>query len=331
MLRTALLAALRAQQPPGGADENDPGSVDNDGGQASNSDQCQRSQVSTPVKPMTALSSTPRSASGAGFGIVHFKAFKTPSSSVKRDVAKRTVVTKRKRISYKEAGGAAEDDDSDDGKGKKATKKRKTSDDSGYVDGQDGDETKSLKEMFPVYQVKPLADVIKTSFAIPEMRDKKTGDIVETRLTLGALGVCRRPNIIPRPLHDPLADHAIVLWDPTIDGVETEEERLAKEEAKKAEDERKRLEDKNGVHKSLAALLGINKSKDKEAQNVKVPVVIDPRLSKVLRPHQVEGVKFLFRASTGMIADGAFGCIMADEMGLGKTVSMCFYRAAAPL
>ncbi len=42
-------------------------------------------------------------------------------------------------------------------------------------------------------------------------------------------------------------------------------------------------------HKSLKAMLGEDKNK-KEAI-AKVPVVIDPRLCKVLRPHQVEGVK----------------------------------------
>ena len=60
--------------------------------------------------------------------------------------------------------------------------------------------------------------------------------------------------------------------------------------------------------------------KKKVEERPKVPVVIDPRLAKVLRPHQVEGVKFLYRATTGLIDEKANGCIMADEMGLGKTL-----------
>ncbi len=40
---------------------------------------------------------------------------------------------------------------------------------------------------------------------------------------------------------------------------------------------------------SLKQLLG--SGKDKKAKVDKVAVVIDPRLTKVLRPHQVEGVK----------------------------------------
>lgn len=261
--------------------------------------------------------SSPRSASGGGFGTISFKPFKTPGSSLVREVSKRAVAVKRKRISYKEQG--QEDEEDSDGKGRKP-KKRSKNDDSAYNDA-DKDEDGTSVKVYPVYEPKPSSEVLRTSFSLPQMKDKKTGQIIEHKPTFGALGVCRRANIIPRPLHDPLADHAIVLWDPTIDDVETEEEKKAKEEAKKAEAEKKELQDKTGVHKSLAEMLGLNKNKDKDPSLVKVPVVIDPRLSKVLRPHQVEGVKFLYRASTGMIAQGAHGCIMADEMGLGKTVS----------
>jgi len=73
------------------------------------------------------------------------------------------------------------------------------------------------------------------------------------------------------------------------------------------------------IHRSLAAILGIPK-RGEQVEQPKVAVVIDPKIAKVLRPHQIEGVKFLYRATTGKIHDGAFGCIMADEMGLGKTV-----------
>ncbi|KAL8581410.1 DNA repair and recombination protein RAD54-like [Nucella lapillus] len=51
-----------------------------------------------------------------------------------------------------------------------------------------------------------------------------------------------------------------------------------------------------------------------------VHVVVDPLLSKVLRPHQREGVKFMYDCVTGQQIEDNFGCIMADEMGLGKTL-----------
>nr|XP_034193465.1 DNA repair and recombination protein RAD54-like isoform X2 [Osmia lignaria] len=51
-----------------------------------------------------------------------------------------------------------------------------------------------------------------------------------------------------------------------------------------------------------------------------VHVVVDPLLCNILRPHQREGVKFMYECVTGQRIEGAYGCIMADEMGLGKTL-----------
>ena len=43
-------------------------------------------------------------------------------------------------------------------------------------------------------------------------------------------------------------------------------------------------------------------------------------LGKILRPHQREGVKFMYDCVTGVQIEEFNGCIMADEMGLGKTL-----------
>ncbi|KAG8980418.1 helicase [Tulasnella sp. 425] len=51
-----------------------------------------------------------------------------------------------------------------------------------------------------------------------------------------------------------------------------------------------------------------------------VPVVIDPKLARHLRPHQIDGVKFLYESVMGMRKHEGYGCILADEMGLGKTL-----------
>lgn len=51
-----------------------------------------------------------------------------------------------------------------------------------------------------------------------------------------------------------------------------------------------------------------------------VDVVIDPILSKHLRPHQQEGVSFLYECMLGMKEYDGTGAILADEMGLGKTL-----------
>ena len=47
-----------------------------------------------------------------------------------------------------------------------------------------------------------------------------------------------------------------------------------------------------------------------------VPVVIDPILSRKLRPHQIEGVKFLYECVMGYRGHGVQGCILADEMSV---------------
>lgn len=49
-------------------------------------------------------------------------------------------------------------------------------------------------------------------------------------------------------------------------------------------------------------------------------VAVDSFLTRVLRPHQKEGVTFLYECVMGMKSSQYFGCILADEMGLGKTL-----------
>ncbi|XP_074094150.1 DNA repair and recombination protein RAD54-like okr [Cotesia typhae] len=85
-----------------------------------------------------------------------------------------------------------------------------------------------------------------------------------------------------RALHDPNAANALVVYAPRE---LSEHERLKIDESKQL------------VH-----------------------VVVDPLLCNILRPHQREGVKFMYECVTGVQIENAFGCIMADEMGLGKTL-----------
>ncbi|KAH9485283.1 DNA repair and recombination protein RAD54B [Psilocybe cubensis] len=51
-----------------------------------------------------------------------------------------------------------------------------------------------------------------------------------------------------------------------------------------------------------------------------VDVVVDPIISRKLRPHQKEGVKFMYECVMGLRKHEGQGCILADEMGLGKTL-----------
>ncbi|XP_063229538.1 DNA repair and recombination protein RAD54-like isoform X2 [Bacillus rossius redtenbacheri] len=100
--------------------------------------------------------------------------------------------------------------------------------------------------------------------------------------TLGsrALGLGRSK--CRQPLHDPLEPGALVLYSPP----------------------------ELSAHDKLKL----------DLQKQPVHVVVDPLLSNVLRPHQREGVKFMYECVTGQRIADAYGCIMADEMGLGKTL-----------
>ncbi|KAA8545882.1 hypothetical protein F0562_020667 [Nyssa sinensis] len=52
-----------------------------------------------------------------------------------------------------------------------------------------------------------------------------------------------------------------------------------------------------------------------------VPITVDPFLVRFLRPHQREGVQFMFECISGLCsAANIYGCILADDMGLGKTL-----------
>ncbi|KAG4094325.1 hypothetical protein H8356DRAFT_998861 [Neocallimastix lanati (nom. inval.)] len=108
------------------------------------------------------------------------------------------------------------------------------------------------------------------------------------RLTLGPR---RRISFIAKPLYDPEDESAIILFEPKE---LTETEKL----------------------KSLSK----NSLKKDENLKIQVHVIVDPVIGKVLRPHQVEGVRFLYNCTTGKCVENAYGAIMADEMGLGKTL-----------
>lgn len=53
-----------------------------------------------------------------------------------------------------------------------------------------------------------------------------------------------------------------------------------------------------------------------------VDVVVDPNISKRLREHQVEGIKFMYECVMSMRPYCGDGAILADEMGLGKTLQV---------
>ncbi|GAA5829673.1 hypothetical protein JCM3766R1_001259 [Sporobolomyces carnicolor] len=214
----------------------------------------------------------------------------------------------------KKAKGKENDDSDDDDGGAKAQKNK-----FGFVDRY---VAPPKPKQFPVYR--PKANSLETKFRLPGM--KKKGVLLDLKPSYKPLGTRQVGQFIPRPAHDPLEEHAIVLWDPTVDDVEArrEQERLERErlerDAEVAKHETAVEKERKKFHKSLAEILGIADKDERKRKLKKVAVVIDPLLGRKLRPHQVEGVKFLYKCTTGMTDENAFGCIMADEMGLGKTL-----------
>ncbi|KAM7259996.1 hypothetical protein ACFE04_015737 [Oxalis oulophora] len=62
-------------------------------------------------------------------------------------------------------------------------------------------------------------------------------------------------------------------------------------------------------------------SKETDDVACKVAIIVDPLLVRFLRPHQREGVQFMFDCVSGLhSAANIHGCILADDMGLGKTL-----------
>ncbi|KAL2794762.1 vacuolar protein 14 C-terminal Fig4p binding-domain-containing protein [Aspergillus keveii] len=221
------------------------------------------------------------------------KPFKCPGSATPTRASEKPA-RKRRKVNYAGADGSVDDN----------SVKPYTNEDRLALATRD-------VNRFPVFKARDKEVAFKQAFRVP-LINKSTGTYDSSR-PAPTLGMRQGATFVVKPLHDPSGEFAIVLYDPTVDDIEDTE---AKKQEGEPEDKNDKL-DEPLVHKSLADILGLKK---KVEDRPKVPVVIDPRLAKILRPHQVEGVKFLYRCTTGMIDKNANGCIMADGMGLGKTL-----------
>ncbi|RNJ53792.1 DNA-dependent ATPase protein rad54 [Verticillium nonalfalfae] len=216
--------------------------------------------------------------------------FKCPGSAAPSPAVNRPA-RKRRKVDYKGADGESDAD------------KPYTNADRLALANRDANR-------YPVFQAKEKGVVFRKAFAVP-LINKNVGGYNPNRPP-PTLGLRTGATFVAKALHDPSGEFAIVLYDPTVD------DKPKVPEKPKDEPEPTTTIDAPLMHKSLAEILGIKKKV--EGEHPKVPVVIDPRLCKVLRPHQIEGVKFMYKCVTGMIDERANGCIMADEMGLGKTL-----------
>lgn len=143
---------------------------------------------------------------------------------------------------------------------------------------------------FPVYKVKDKESTFKQRFRIPLVN--KSPDDYNSSRPAPTLGMRKGATFVIKPLHDPSGEFAIVLYDPTVDDVAEDPSSEKQSDEQGAQEEPKPTLDEPLVHKSLADILGLKKEVESRP---KVPVVIDPRLAKILRPHQVDGVKVFCR------------------------------------
>lgn len=188
--------------------------------------------------------------------------FKCPGTSTPTRASEKPARKKRK-VSYADADGSPEDGD-----------KPWTNEERLALANRD-------VNRFPVFKVKDKDTLFRRRFAIP-LINKDAGNYNPFR-PAPTLGMRTGAIFIAKPLHDPSGEFAIVLYDPTID-----DKPAAAKDSEKQEEEGTSKLDVPIMHKSLADILGLKKQVD---EHPKIPVVIDPRLAKVLRPHQVEGVK----------------------------------------
>lgn len=199
------------------------------------------------------------------------KPFKCPGSATPTRASEKPA-RKRRKVNYADADGSTEH----------GAEKAYTNDDRLAL------ATREVNK-FPVFKPKDKDAAFRQRFRIP-LVNKDTGEYNAGRAA-PTLGMRRGATFVAKPLHDPSGEFAIVLYDPTVDDV-PEEPKPEDKEAPQEQADAKLNEPL--VHKSLADILGLKKKVD---ERPKVPVVIDPRLAKILRPHQVEGVKVWFTIS----------------------------------
>ncbi|GAU93564.1 hypothetical protein RvY_05489 [Ramazzottius varieornatus] len=132
----------------------------------------------------------------------------------------------------------------------------------------------------------------------------------------------RKPVRLPnRTLRKVWADHEL-----------SAESRRAKRDEEERRERVDRLEGEREAKGLDENILDISVLKLPDEEPIPVTVAIHPQLWKALRPHQKDGVRFMYRSviqSVEHIQDAQYqGCILAHSMGLGKTLQVLAFLQA---
>ncbi|EAQ92145.1 hypothetical protein CHGG_00380 [Chaetomium globosum CBS 148.51] len=230
-----------------------------------------KGQLNTRVNMTVSTSTTPATPAANKENLVSRSRFPTPQSldrlhrpfkcpgSATRTVATDRPARKRRRVDYGGADGEADAD------------KPYTNADRLALANRDANR-------FPVFKAKDKDTIFRKAFSVPFVN--KDNAAYNPNRPPPTLGLRQGAVFVAKPLHDPCGEFAIVLHDPTVD--DKPKETSTPEEKQKEAEAPPKL-DAPLMHKSLAEILGIKKKV--EGEHPRVPVVIDPRLAKVLRPH----------------------------------------------
>ncbi|CRK94153.1 CLUMA_CG007672, isoform A [Clunio marinus] len=113
------------------------------------------------------------------------------------------------------------------------------------------------------------------------------------------------------------------------------EEELQEETKRAQKEENRRVERLKKKNETLSQMLSERLSQDSESQQHelildydserKITISVHPKIVKLLKDHQKEGIKFMYDTVYGSISDEEktkSGCILAHCMGLGKTLQL---------
>ena len=159
--------------------------------------------------------------------------FKCPGSAVPSRQSEKPARKKRK-VNYADADGSKEDGDAP------------------WTNEEHLALANRENNKFPVYKVKDKEQLFRRRFAVPLIN--KDAGIYNRHRPAPTLGMRTGAIFIPKPLHDPCGEFAIVLYDPTIDAKPEPAKTI---DVKDGEEEKKPVLDTPIMHKSLADILGV--------------------------------------------------------------------------